>query len=133
MIAPDTNVLVRYILQDHPDQALRSEALLDGAAAREEAVFLGKIVVCELAWVLRSTYGFSRSRIARVLRDLLTSRNVLLECGDELGRALKAYEAGRGDFADYAIREAAREVGCNEVATFDQALLDEPGFTEPGA
>lgn len=43
-------------------------------------------------------------------------------------RALSAYERGRGDFADYLIREHARGAGCDGVATFDKVLLKEPTF-----
>lgn len=46
-------------------------------------------------------------------------------------RALNAYERGRADFADYLIREHARRAGCDNVATFDKALLKEPGFIAP--
>jgi predicted nucleic-acid-binding protein len=44
---------------------------------------------------------------------------------------VEAFAAGRGDFADYVMRESARAAGCHEVATFDRALLREPGFIAP--
>ena len=37
-------------------------------------------------------------------------------------------EAGRGDFADYLIREHANEAGCEAVVTFDRVLHRDPGF-----
>ena len=46
----------------------------------------------------------------------------------DINEALEAYDAGRGDFADYLIREHARVSGCEAVATFDGDLLKEPGF-----
>ena len=42
--------------------------------------------------------------------------------------ALDAYEAGKGDFADYLIREHARAADCEHVATFDRVQLRERGF-----
>jgi len=47
---------------------------------------------------------------------------------DSLIRALEAYETGKGDFADYLIREQARAAECESVATFDRVLLRERGF-----
>ena len=50
---------------------------------------------------------------------------------DVLARALAAHGSGRGGFPDYVIRETARGAGCQTVATFDKALLREPGFERP--
>jgi predicted nucleic-acid-binding protein len=44
--------------------------------------------------------------------------------------AIEAYGSRRGDFADYLILEHAREAGCSAVASFDRALLREPGFVK---
>jgi predicted nucleic-acid-binding protein len=48
-----------------------------------------------------------------------------------LARAVEAFTRGRGDFADYVIRESSIEAGCAEVATFDRALLRESHFRSP--
>lgn len=50
---------------------------------------------------------------------------------DGLVRALEGFVTGKGDFADYVIKEHARTAGCDEVATFDRALLKETGFVAP--
>jgi len=50
---------------------------------------------------------------------------------DRLSRALQAFLAGKGDFADYVIREEARAAGCDRVATFDRVLLRESAFIAP--
>ena len=54
MLAIDTNVIVRYLTADHPEQASRARALVDGAA-----VFVPVTVILESEWVLRSAYGFA--------------------------------------------------------------------------
>jgi hypothetical protein len=46
-------------------------------------------------------------------------------------RAPEGFVTGKGDFADHAIKEHARAAGCDEVATFDRALLEEPGSSRP--
>jgi predicted nucleic-acid-binding protein len=45
-----------------------------------------------------------------------------------IDRALHSYRGGRGDFADYLVREQARAAGAEEVVTFDRALKGEDGF-----
>lgn len=131
MIALDTNIVVRFLVEDEPRQVARARALVAGAAAAGEPLFIPDIVWCETVWVLASAYGFSRGAIATVLRGLLGARGVAVRSFDQIGTALDAYERGRGDFADYLIREEARAHGCEAVVTFDRALLKDAGFRAP--
>ena len=129
MIALDTNVVVRYLVDDDETQSRQAADLMEGAAARGEHLFVGDLVLCETVWVLASSYGFSREEISGVLTSLLRARALLFSSTDRLARALAAYREGRGDFADYLIREHTRAAGAETVATFDRKLLGDPGFT----
>lgn len=131
MIALDTNVLVRFLVEDDPEQSRRARAMLQRAIAADSPCFVSEVVVCEVVWVLGTSYQVGRDEIARVLRQLLRARHLTFPEGERLSRALSAFDSGRGDFADYLIREAAREAGCEAVATFDRELLREPGFVAP--
>lgn len=73
MIAIDTNVLVRYVVADHAAQVAAVRKFLDNCAHQNEAVFIPSIVLCELAWVLRSVYKQSRQEILEVVEELLNS------------------------------------------------------------
>jgi predicted nucleic-acid-binding protein len=128
MIALDTNVLVRFLVDDDDVQARRAAALIRRAINRDEPIFVSDITMCELVWVLEVSYGFQRAEIARILDDLLHARHLSFSTTDLLGRAVTAYARGRGDLADYLIREQARAAGCDAVATFDRALWSEAGF-----
>jgi predicted nucleic-acid-binding protein len=66
-----------------------------------------------------------------MLRKVVHARQLTFRASDILVRALEAYADGKGDFADYLIREDAVAAGCDSVATFDKALLKEPGFARP--
>ena len=66
MIGLDTNVLVRYLVQDDPAQTRQANALIDRAAAQEKAMFINHVVMCELAWVLGHGYGYARTALAEV-------------------------------------------------------------------
>ena len=131
MIGLDTNVIVRYLVEDDEAQSRRATTLIEATVARDEGLFISDIVMCETVWVLSSAYRFSRSEIADVLAALLRARSVVFTSTDRLARSLEAFRNGKGDFADYLIRELARAAGADTVATFDRSLLKEPGFSEP--
>ena len=131
MIALDTNVLIRFLVEDDEQQSRLATRLIEGAIERDEPLFISDIVMCETVWVLSSAYRFSRAEIVQALSGLLRARAVVFTSSDRLARALDAYAKGKGDFADYLIREHARAAGADTVATFDRSLLKERGFTKP--
>ncbi|MBA3259840.1 MAG: type II toxin-antitoxin system VapC family toxin [Gemmatimonadales bacterium] len=133
MIALDTNVLVRFIVEDDARQTAAAAKLIDQAVAADRPLFISGIVLCEFVWVLGGSYRVPRAEIARVLRELLRARHLAFDAPDQLVRALDAFLHGKGDFADYLIREQGRAAGCDTVATFDRALLKERGFMAPAA
>jgi len=131
MIALDTNVLVRFLVEDDEKQTRVASQLIRDAIEREEQLYICDIVMCDTVWVLSSSYRFSRAEIVEALAGLLRARAVVFTSTDRLARALEAYATGRGDFADYLIREHAVAAGADTVATFDRSLLKERGFSKP--
>lgn len=129
MTGLDTNVLVRYVVKDNPDQVRRAIRFIEDS--RRHPLFVTLVVLCETVWVLDSCYHRSREEIAGLIGDLLQVRQIAVEDPPLVRRALDAYSAGRGDLADYIIRERAGTEGCEEVGTFDRDLLREEGFIEP--
>lgn len=130
MIALDTNVLVRFLVEDDADQLERARRFLQKAVDSGSSCYVSDVVMCEVVWVLERSYKLRKAQISQVLGNLLRARNLAFSSSDRLARALEAYKAGLGDFADYLIREHARASGCEAVATFDSDLLKEPGFVE---
>jgi predicted nucleic-acid-binding protein len=131
MIALDTNVLVRFIVDDDKAQAARAARLIDRATEREETVFVSDIVLCEFVWVLSVSYRVARAEIASTLGRLVQAKQLAFTDTERVRRATDAYAKGRGDFADYLIREHARDAGCTAVATFDRALHKDRLFVAP--
>jgi predicted nucleic-acid-binding protein len=131
VIALDANVIVRYLLRDDPKQAKQAKALVDRLDRDDEQAYVSDVVLCEVVWVLRSVYGFGREQIGAVLRQLIAARQLTFDSSDRLLRAVRAFDTGKGDFADYVIREQARDAGCNAVRSFDKALLGEDVFAAP--
>jgi predicted nucleic-acid-binding protein len=116
-ITADTNVLLRDVLQDDLRQAKAAAEALQSA----ELVAIPTAVLCEFVWVLRSGYGHSAQEIARAIRELLASDNVVMERGAaEAG--LSILEAG-GDFADGAVAQEGERLGANEFVSFDKKAV----------
>jgi predicted nucleic-acid-binding protein len=128
VIALDTNVLVRFLVEDDAVQLDRARRLLQETVDSNSFCYVSDVVMCEMVWVLERSYKFRRTEIGEVLGRLMRTRNLAFSSSERLARALAAYDAGRGDFADYLIREHAQASGCEAVATFDSDLLEEPGF-----
>jgi predicted nucleic-acid-binding protein len=131
MIAIDTNILVRFLVNDDPKQARKAKTFVAQLDAEDARAYVSDIVLCELVWVLARSYRFDRAQIALVLRKLAGARQLRFDSTDHVLRALGAYEQSKGDFADYLIREHARAAGCESVVTFDQKLHGDGGFVSP--
>ena len=127
MIGLDTNVLVRYFVEDDPAQTRKAARFIETRCSAEEPGFVDRVALCELFWVLSSGHGYRRAQIARVVESLLASRDIVLEDHDCVRAALRAYENVRADFADALIGQVNRARGCEATATFDRdaAKLDE--------
>lgn len=114
MIAVDTNVLARLIVNDDPAQGRRAAALV-----RREEVFIAKTVLLELEWVLRGAYRIDRPIILKALLGVLGLPNVTAEDGARVASALRDYEAGL-DFADALHLSSCIEA--DRFVTFDEKL-----------
>ena len=115
----DTNVLVRLLVTDDPDQCTRAERAWRDAVGRA-GIYLPLVVVVELVWVLRIAYKFQRQTIVDTLRRLIDSQGVTIERGSIVLDALRQYESGTADFSDYVILESARRGDALPVRTFDE-------------
>ncbi|MCB1921245.1 MAG: type II toxin-antitoxin system VapC family toxin [Candidatus Competibacteraceae bacterium] len=111
MIAFDTNLLVRLLVDDAPAQADVAEALL-----ASHTVFIPKTVLMETEWVLRKSYRKTREQINQFFVELLDTENAVIEDHETVASALQWYRLG-ADFAD-ALHLAA--CGKTTLYTFDQ-------------
>lgn len=129
MIGLDTNVLVRYIVQDDAKQGRAAAALIEKQCTREEPGWIDTIVLCELFWVLKIAYGYPRDSIAAVIGRLLTVAELRVEESDLARAALRDYEKANVDFADCLIGIRNTQNDCTTTCTFDQRAARLPYFT----
>lgn len=115
MLAIDTNLVVRYLTNDHPRQSPRARALIDG-----QAVFVAVTVMLEVDWVLRSAYGYRPADIARAMRSFAGLPTVSVEDPTVVAAALDLSENGM-DFADAL--HLCKTTHCEGMASFDRKFV----------
>jgi predicted nucleic-acid-binding protein len=130
MIGLDTNVLVRYLVQDDPTQTRQANALFDRAVANETAMFINHVVMCELAWVLGRGYGYGRTALSAVIEKILLGRQFEIENKDLVWNALANFKASRADFADCLIGVINDLAGCESTLTFDRSATSLRAFKQ---
>jgi predicted nucleic-acid-binding protein len=113
----DTNVLIRLLLADDPEQTARGRAFVADRSAGEP-LFINRIVICELVWTLRRGFRFDRGQIAAVVDRMLKSRALEIEDYDALGFALYLYQTSGADLADCLLGVTNGLLGCERTATF---------------
>jgi len=119
VISLDTNILVRYLVDDDIDQSAAARSLANALTA-EEPAFVCREVLVELVWVLERSYGFSRDAISTALLDMLSREGIVLETSDDVARAVLGYRRSNADFSDLMIAAASRRAGAVPLYTFDQ-------------
>ncbi|MCB1563913.1 MAG: type II toxin-antitoxin system VapC family toxin [Alphaproteobacteria bacterium] len=126
-VALDTNVLVRYIMQDDKAQAKKASTVIEGLTSDSPA-FISGIVLCELNWVLKSFYKMPKKDRVDTLQDILSVAVFDVEALESCIRALKCYEQGKADFSDYLIQDIGRIHGYETLVTFDKDAQKSKGF-----
>jgi predicted nucleic-acid-binding protein len=115
MLAIDTNVVVRYLTNDDPEQSPRARRLIDG-----QPVFVAVTVILEAEWVLRSAYGYDQALIVNALRVFGGLPTVEIEDAAIVSSALDLAETGM-DFADAL--HLGKSSHCSGLVTFDRKFI----------
>lgn len=124
MDAVDTNVLVRYFLQDDPEEGPAAARLMDGT--RELGISL--VALAETAFVLSRNYGVPREQVVDRLVELLRKRNIDLLGIDKAlvaSALLLCRPSGRINYADALINADARAHAVDRLYTFDERFPPE--------
>lgn len=128
MIGLDTNVLVRYIMQDDIKQSPKATKLMESLSV-ETPGFAPIVAIVELVWVLESSYDLSRQQVSQAVDLLLRAKPLVVERADLVAKALRTFNAGTADFADCLIERTAASFGCERTMTFDKGAAKTAGMT----
>ena len=116
-VIADTNLLVRFLVRDHEQQALAAVRVLRAA----DVIAIPLVCLCELVWVLRRAYGFGRPEIAAAFGVLLEMEKVAID-QPAVDAGLAAINAG-ADFADGVIAHEGRWLGGETFVSFDRRAV----------
>ncbi len=128
MIGLDTNVLVRYIMQDDARQAELATKLMESLTV-EELGFVPLVALMELVWVLSSSFDLARSQVVQALETLLQTKEIQVENAEVVWRAVRLYRASAADFADCLIERSAAAAGCSRSMSFDRGAVKNCSMT----
>ena len=117
MIALDTNMLVRALVADHPDQVAIVRQLI-----ADDTVFISRTVMLETEWMLRARYKSTPAELLNFFRALLETDDTVIEASEEVRNALDWYAHG-ADFADTLHLAAC---GSAVMHTFDRNFCAAP-------
>ena len=131
MIGLDTNVLVRYIMQDDPKQSPKATKLIESLDG-DNPGYITLVSVVELYWVLTASYELTGEQVAQALEAILRTKQFLVERADQVMRALRVFAEGKSDFADCLIERSAAGAGCARTMTFDVGASKHAGMTLVG-
>ena len=120
MIGLDTNILIRYIVQDDAAQAPAATRLIENRCTQQTTGFVSIVVLVELVWVLAAAYEYKKSVIASVIGQILRTTEFTVEDGESVWLALREFESGNADFADCLIGSRNHSRGCETTFTFDR-------------
>ncbi|MDP1653805.1 MAG: type II toxin-antitoxin system VapC family toxin [Rhodocyclaceae bacterium] len=124
MLAVDTNVLVRVLVDDAaaPEQCRNARLAVSEAGE----VYVAQVVQIETVWVLASAYGLGKAAIQETLGVIASHPAFSLQRPDVFQVALQLFRSGHADFADCVILAESASAG-HELATFDRKLGKLPG------
>lgn len=116
MRAIDTNVVVRFLIEDHPDQTRRSKAVM-----LKGDLYLSLTVCLETEWVMRSAYQITAAVIADKLEEIAGFPGIAVENPEMLAFAIVGFRSGM-DFADALHLATASH--CTEMLSFDEDFAE---------
>ena len=131
MIGLDTNVLVRFIVQDDPKQSRIATKLIETGLSVSDRGFISSIVLCEVVWVLKRCYCQSKDSLLLVIKTILETEVFEVEHRDCAWRAYYDFDEGQADFSDYYLARINKACGAPFTVTFDEGAQKHRLFKAP--
>ena len=128
MKAIDTNILVRFLMDDDPAQAQQVRQLFSRAEQQRATYFVPLLVVLESIWVLESAYQVGRNALIEAFGDLLSLPVLEFEQREAVQAMLQTARNAPMDLPDLLIAKSALRNGCECVVTFDKKAARSNAF-----
>lgn len=127
MIGLDTNLLVRFFMQDDSAQTAAVSRLFASLNAQNPG-FVSLVVLAELHWVLERLYKVDHESRLVITESLLSADQLKIESSPVVWQALAMAKANKSDFPDCLITKLDESTGCEAVYTFDKIAAKRAGM-----
>jgi predicted nucleic-acid-binding protein len=128
MVGLDTNVILRYLLQDDPKQTRLANRIIEQVLSDRNPGLISLVTILEIVWVLRSLLKQTPTEIATHLEHLLAADSFEVQNEQQVFKAAFALKRGTGEFEDALIGALNAWTGCPHTLTFDKSALRMPYF-----
>ena len=128
MIGLDTDILVRYLVQDDPVQSPRATEIIEGRLTEANPGFISIVAMVETVRVLVRSCGLAAEEVARVVERMLQTDELVVENEQEVFVAMLTLKRGHGSFADAIVAALGTKAGCSRTLTFDRKAARLSGF-----
>ena len=128
MTGLDTNIVLRYLLQDDPRQSPLANRVVEGQLTTENPGFINIVAILEIVWVLRSLLKRTPAEIAAHLEQLLAADTLNVQNENQVFEAAFALKCGTGEFEDVLLGAIDAWKGCAHTLTLDRRTLRSPHF-----
>lgn len=128
MIGLDTNIILRYLLQDDPKQTSQANQIIDRELSEQNPGFISLVTVLEIVCVLRSLLKRDHFQIAAHIEHLLAADSLEVQNEQQVFEAAFALKRGTGAFEDALIGALNTWAGCSKTLTFDRRAARLPHF-----
>ncbi|MFC1582508.1 PIN domain-containing protein [Planctomycetota bacterium] len=130
MIALDTNIVVRLLVNDDARQVDKAKKTLQQLEKKEDTAFISDLVLLEAIWVLESGYNAKRKEIITAIEHLTTVPVFAFQDVDLVHQFVQEAEEHPIDLSDILIGLKARLADCETTLTFDKKAAKHPLFTK---
>jgi predicted nucleic-acid-binding protein len=128
MIGLDTNIILRYLLQDDTKQTRQANQIIDRQLSEQNPGFISLVTVLQIVWVLRSLLKRDPFQIASHIEHLLAADSLEVQNEQQVFEAAFAVKRGTGEFEDALIGALDTWAGCSRTLTFDRKATRLPHF-----
>ena len=127
MIGLDTNILLRFFLDDDPTQSPKARLIIGSLNAGKPG-WIGVATILEIVWVMKRKKPSGREEISNIIEQLIADDAIVVEHPALVAAAVQRFRSTKAEFADCLIAASARVAGCERMLTFDEIAARDAGM-----
>ena len=130
MIGLDTNVVLRYLLQDDAEHSPQANHIFDNQLSSDNPGYINLASILEIVWVMQGRMKKRPAEIAEHLRGILSRDEIVVQNAIQVYEAARALKEGIAEFEDALIGTLNLWSGCSTTITFDRKASRLPYFQQ---